>query len=53
MGMDLGRFGMTDRRKPARLRAQVLTKEYGMKETTGRELRRKHSGFPSTLAPRA
>ena len=36
MGMDLGRFGMTARRKPARLRAQVLTKEYGMKESTGR-----------------
>lgn len=37
MGMDLGRFGMTARRKTAR-RAQVPTKERGMNETTGGEL---------------
>lgn len=34
MGMDLGRLGMTARRKTAR-RAQVLTKECGMNEVTG------------------
>lgn len=52
MGMDLGRFGMTARRKTAR-RAQVPTKECGMNEITGRRALTQASCFPSTLEPRA
>ena len=36
MGRNLSRLGMTDRPKTTRVRAQVLTKECGMKESTGR-----------------
>lgn len=50
MGMDLGRFGMTARRKTAR-QAQVLTKECGMNEVTGR--RSLTQAFLLSVYPRA